>query len=154
MGGNGSFSKIVGKELSNQYTHIEYDERVMGHKILVPREDISHIKIPMNSHSENPIYLCGKVDDKTGVLKIETIAKYEKHKLIETIDIEVDKDGNFVEYSSDGKGSHSHKWFIKEDGTIGRKRHDKSNTFPISDSDIMLISKIIEFNQKDKKWNR
>lgn len=138
--------------MSNQHTHWEYDERIMGHKILVLEDDMSHIKTPMNSHSENPIYLCGKVDKTSGTITIETIAKYEKHKLIETIDIEVDKNGNFVEYSSDGKGSHSHKWFIKEDGTIGRKSHDKSNTFPISMSDMELVNKVVEFNKEGKKW--
>ncbi len=33
-----------------------------GHKILVQKNTETQIKIPMNSNSENPKYLCAKVD--------------------------------------------------------------------------------------------
>lgn len=152
MGGNGSFSKIYGKEITNKNTHIEYGERIGGHKILIQQDNIGQVKIPVNSHSECPTYLLAKVD-MNGVVQIKTVSKYKNHKLIETIDIVTDKDGKFVPYSK-GHGSHSHLWQQDQDGKIGRKSHNSRNTFPISSSDMNLIESIVDFNNKHKKWNK
>ena len=79
MGGNGSYSsELKGVPLASR-THNEAISRIDGHKILVQKQTETQIKIPMNSNSENPTYLCAKVT-KDGYAQITSIAVYENHK--------------------------------------------------------------------------
>lgn len=151
MGGNGAYIRSESGVPSYKRTHTDVGDRVDGHKVIVQTEHPSQIKTPMNSNSDNPTYLIAKVKD--GKVCIESIAVYENHKLVETIDIVSDKNGNFVPYSSSG-GSHSHKWKHNEDGNVGRKRHDRSNNLPIPSKYKKLIEDVINYNKSGRKWNK
>lgn len=151
MGGNGSYSKLFSGVSESKMTHTEAKSRIDGHKILVQKENDTQIQIPMNSNSENPTYLCAK-KDKDGNVVIKSIAEYKDHKIVKTIDLEFDEDGNYIPYSPDKKSSHCHKWDESDSGNMGRKRHDKSNVHPISEKDKELIKKIVEYNKENHKW--
>ena len=95
MGGNGAYIASEGGVPMRNRTHNDTEYRIDGHKVLVQAGNPKQKKTPMNSNSENPIYLCGKTD-KEGKVTITTIGIYEKHKLVMTIDIEYDKNGNVI----------------------------------------------------------
>ena len=76
MGGNGSYSSELNEVPLASRTHNEAISRIDGHKILVQKRKETQIKIPMNSNSENPTYLCAKVD-KDGNVQISSIAVYK-----------------------------------------------------------------------------
>jgi len=151
MGGNGSYSETLKSVPSPSRTHNEATSRIDGHKILVQKKTETQIKIPMNSNSENPMYLCAKVD-KHGNVVISSIAEYKNHKLIKSIDLEFDKDGNYIPYSPGKKSSHSHNWGESSSGDVGRKRHDKDNTHSIPAKYKPLIDKIVKYNKEKHKW--
>ena len=155
MGGNGSYSPSLKGVASTDRTHYEATSRIDGHKILIQKKSIYQNKTPLNSNSDNPVYLCGKVDKKTGDIKITTIAEYKNHRLVKTIDLVFDKNGNYVGYHGDGKGSHSHRW--KDDlskNEIGRKSHKKDNILPVPKEYKSLINKITNYNKENHKWSK
>ena len=139
MGANGSYSKAAGGVPKDLRTHSEYDGRLDGHKILVPKANISHGTPPMNSNSANPIYIHGTVDKETGVLTLDTIAIYENHKLVKTIDI-------------DGDSAHMHNWEESSNGNVGRKSRKPSNHHPVPDEYKKLVNDAVNFNKKKNKW--
>lgn len=136
MGGNGSYTPTTGGVPVASRTHFDTHERIDGHKILIPKVHPWHAKTPMNSNSDNPIYLSTQQDKKTGKLTIKTIAIYENHKLVKTIDVE-----------NNGR-SHEHKWTIDEDGNIGRKSHKSSNIFKVEKKYQALLEKVLQYNNK------
>lgn len=156
MGGNGSYSNELKQVPMAKRTHYEATSRIAGHKILVQKKSIYQKNTPMNSNSENPIYLCGKVDKKTDDVRITTIAEYKNHRLVRTIDLEFDKDGNYIGYSSsDKKSSHSHLW--NDDASkneIGRKSHQDNNVHPVPEKHMPLIRKIEKYNKGHHKWSK
>ena len=152
MGGNGSYSALTKGVPEVARTHSEATSRIDGHKILVQKKTETQIKIPMNSNSENPTYLCAKVD-KEGNVVISSIAEYKNHKLVKSIDLELDKNGNYIPYSSTGKSSHAHNWSEGASGDVGRKRHDKGNAFPVPARYKPLIDKIVKYNKEKHKWS-
>lgn len=152
MGGNGSYSKALGGVPEASRSHSDTNYRISGHKILVQKENPQQNKVPMNSNSESPLYLCGKVDEKSHVVSVNQIGIYQKHKIVEVIDLKFDKNGDYIRYSSNGRTSHMHKW-NDNGGKIGRKTHDKTNTYPIPEKYQVLIEKIVEFNKSKRKWN-
>lgn len=103
----------------------------------------------MNSNSESPTYLIAKTD-KNGILTITKIAIYENHKISKVIDLEFDDKGKSKKYVN-GKGTHMHNWKEDDNGNLGRKRHDKDNSFPVSSDYDTLISNIEKFNQQKNK---
>lgn len=150
MGGNGSYSKTWGGVLTTSRTHVDTGHRIGGHKVLLLAKNNNQTNTPMNSNSPNPVYLCAKVDKKTGALKVTTIAIYKNHKLVKTIDLEFDAKGNVIPYKKGSKKcSHAHKW-NDSNGSIGRKKHDSKNTLPVSNKYNSLIKQIDDFNQKMK----
>lgn len=152
MGGNGAYIRSESGVPDYKRTHTDIGDRVDGHKVLIQKKNENQVQIPMNSNSDNPKYLCGKVG-KDGSITIETIAIYDKHKIVETIDIVIDKNGNFVPYTNGGKNSsHSHKWEQDDSGNMGRKSHDKSNSLPIDPKYQSLIDAVIAYNKAGKKW--
>ena len=151
MGGNGSYSKSLGGVPEAKRLFYDTNTRVEGHKVLLSKECVTQSKIPMNSNSENPIYLCGKVDKKTGEIRVTNIAIYDKHKISKVIDLKFDKKGDFIPYSSQKDSSHSHSWKEK-DGELGRKSHDKSNVHPIPSKYLSLIERIVEYNKAKRIW--
>lgn len=152
MGGNGAYSPALKGVPEASRTHNEAKSRIDGHKILVQKGTEAQIKIPMNSNSENPTYLCAKVD-KNGNIVISSIAEYKNHKLVKSIDLVFDENGNYIPYSSDKKTSHSHNWDESSSGDVGRKRHDKENTHAIPAKYKPLIDKIVKYNKEKHKWS-
>ena len=153
MGGNGSYSsELKGVPLASR-THNEAISRIDGHKILVQKRKETQIKIPMNSNSENPTYLCAKVT-KDGSVQITSIAVYKDHKATKVIDLEFDKNGDYIPYSSSSKSSHSHNWKESDNGNIGRKSHDENNRHPIPSEYKPLIDKIVKYNKEKHKWSK
>lgn len=153
MGGNGSYSPSLGYIPLASRTHLEYDQRIEGHKILVQADGMNQRKIPMNANSESPTYLVGSVDKDTGCVKISTIALYESHKLVKTIDMEFDGEGNVIPYQKGQRSSHSHEWSEDISGRIGRKSHSSKNTLPV-DIGSSLIDAIVKFNKELHKWKQ
>lgn len=150
MGGNGSYQREFHRIADSKRDFFSLDERIENHKILLPKKNVKHKMIPMNSNSAT-IYLCANVD-KNGFLKITTIAYYHKHKISKTIDLEFDKDGDIIPFRlGKGKYSHAHKWGKMPEGERGRKTHNNSNVFSV-DVNKSLIKKIVEFNKSNKKW--
>lgn len=149
MGGNGSYSKEHGVVPVAKRSHTDTNLRVDGHKVLVLTENNSHAKIPMNSNSESPIYLIAKVN-KHGELTISSVAIYEHHKAAKVIDLKFDKDGKSMSYDN-GKGAHMHNWQENNNGDMGRKSHDKNNTYPVEGKYKELVEKIVTFNQQKHK---
>lgn len=156
MGGNGSYSSSLRGVPEASRTHNEATSRIDGHKILVQKKTIHQRSTPMNSNSDNPIYLCGRVDKKTDDVQITTIAEYKHHRLVRTIDLEFDKDGKYIRYSrSDKKSSHSHLW--NDDAgknEIGRESHKDSNIHPVPKEYMPLIRKIEKYNREHHKWDK
>ena len=159
MGGNCSYDKEWGGIPMEQRTYIELDRRIDGHKILIEAENPKHKSIPENSNSESPIYLCAKINKKTGSIQIHAVAFYAKHLLVKTIDLEFDDNGDlkpFKEFiDKKGKvktdGTHGHDMHADKQGVVGRKRHDPENTYPV-DMNNPLLKKIVEFNKQQNKW--
>lgn len=152
MGGNGAYSVTLKGVPNSSRTHNEATSRIDGHKILVQKKTETQIKIPMNSNSENPTYLCAKVD-KDGNVVISSIAEYKNHKLVKSIDLVFDKNGDYLPYSPDKKSSHSHSWGESSSGDVGRKRHDSVNTHAIPAKYKPLIDKVVKYNKEKHKWS-
>lgn len=154
MGGNNSYSEEYGGVPESKRTHIETGFKIDGHKVLLFGENVGHDKIIMNADSDSPIYLFASADGKTGKLTISCIGIYEKWKLVQSIDLKFDKDGNVLPFSNSENGSHSHFWEEISPGIIGRKSHDKKNHHPIDSKYDSLISKIESFNKQGKIWKK
>ncbi len=153
MGGNGSYSSLLKGVPNASRTHNEATSRIDGHKILVQKKTEKQIKIPMNSNSDNPTYLCAKVD-KDGNIRISSISEYKNHKLVKSVDLEFDKNGDYIPYSKDKKSSHCHNWNESSEGNVGRKRHDGRNVYPIPEKYKQLIDKIMKYNKEKHKWSK
>ena len=57
MGGNGAYIASEGGVPMRNRTHNDTEYRIDGHKVLVQAGNPKQKKTPMNSNSENPIYL-------------------------------------------------------------------------------------------------
>lgn len=154
MGGNGSYSEEFDGVNSKDRTHFDTEYRVEGHKVVVLQDNPGHDKIILNSNSDSPIYLFASVDGNSNVLTISGIGIYEKHKLVESIDLKFDANGDYLPYNEAENGSHSHKWGEVAPGIIGRKSHDKNNHLPIRPDCQQLIEKIVKFNKSGKIWRK
>lgn len=153
MGGNGSYNRMLDRIKGQSRSFHEYHDRISGHKILLFNANNNHAKLPMNSNSSSPIYLIGqKKPGSEDKVIVTTIGIYKKHKCVEQIDLKFDKAGNFIPFSKDNPASsHSH-YFVENPSTgkIGRKSHDKTNTYPIQCKYNTLIQKIVEYNKGHK----
>ena len=153
MGGNGSFDKSIGGVPVVSRTHDELPNRINGHKILVQKGDAKkQVKLPMNSNSERPMYLCASVDKTTKEVTIKQIGIYRNHKIVAEIDLEFDKKGNLIPYSK-GKGSHLHLYNEDTKGNRGRKTHDKKNMFPVPRKYRKLLKQIEQYNKEKHTYD-
>lgn len=153
MGGNGSFDKSIGGVPVVSRTHDELPNRINGHKILVQKgEARKQVKLPMNSNSEKPMYLCASVNENTNVVTIKQIGIYRNHKIVAEIDLEFDKKGNLIPYSK-GKGSHLHLYGEDTKGNRSRKTHDKKNTFPVPRKYRKLLKQIEQYNKEKHTYD-
>lgn len=152
MGGNGTYSEAIGGIPEASRSFFDTDYRVEGRKVLVNKTNPSHKKVPENSNSESPIYLCGEVNKITGSLKISTIAVYEKHRLVKTIDLTFDANGDLIPFSQGKNSSHSHVWKQLSSGDVGRKSHDPRNVLPVDSAYESLVREVVKFNKSKKIW--
>ncbi len=152
MGGNTSYNKNLDRVRGKRRTHQEFHHRIDGHKILLQNKNKRQVKLPVNSNSDSPTYLLGRINKK-GEVEVVSIGVYEKHKCIGQIDLKFDKDGNFIPYSTTNTNSSHFHTFPggMSPGDVGRKSHDKSNIHPIEGKYSSLIQKIVEFNKKGIK---
>lgn len=151
MGANGSYNKEYGGVPLYARTHTDTGYRVDGHKVLLQKGKEKQSKMPLNSNSEHPIYLVAKLKD--GKVKIQGIGVYENHKLVATIDLKFDADGNLIPFGTKD-GSHLHKWEEGKDGDMGRDSHNPNNIYPIPSEYMELIKQIVKFNQSNKTWKK
>lgn len=79
-------------------------------------------KTPVMSNTPNTAYAV--YSQKAG--RIKHVFFYKNHVLKIAIDL-------------DDAGPHWHKVFLNPDGTIGRKTHDKSNTFQLKPNQLKYI---------------
>ena len=153
MGGNGSYDKNTGGVPTADRTHEALPNRIDGHKILVQKGKArKQVKLPMNSNSEKPIYLCASVNKTTNEVTIRRIGIYKNHKIVAELDLEFDNKGNIVPYSK-GKGSHLHRYTEDGKGNRGRKTHDRKNTFPIPRKYRKLLKQIENYNKERHKYD-
>jgi len=152
MGGNGSYMPSAGGVSVYERTHDELDRRIDGHKILIQKESPQQIRIPMNSNSENPIYICGRVNKVTKEVEIVSIGIYENHKLVKSIDLEYDNKGNLIPFTIGKKSSHQHDWNTNDNGNVGRKSRQPNNHHQIDSSYMHLVQEVIFFNKEKYKW--
>lgn len=154
MGGNGSYIPSEGGVPAYKRTHDELDRRIDGHKILVQKKSPQQVQVPMNSNSENPLYLCGRINKNTKAVEIVAVGIYKGHKLVKSIDLVYDSNGKLIPYHPDRKSSHSHDWKRDEFGKIGRKSGQQSNHLPIDPRYMSLLERITDFNKEKYIWNR
>lgn len=151
MGGNGSFARRGNNAPTYKYSYTDTNQRIEGHKVLISADDMFHCTHPMNSHSPNPTYIYAEVDRDTHQLVVKKISRYEKHKIVESVDLVLDSNGDIVPYNGEN-GSHMHKWSEDSKGNRTRVVHNKSNIFPIPDYYNNILSKIADFNSKEIIW--
>jgi len=154
MGGNGSYIPSRGGVPVYNRTHDELDRRIDGHKILIQKESPQQIKVPMNSNSENPIYICGRVNKETKVVEIVSIGIYKDHKLVKSIDLEYDKKGNLIPFKKGEKSSHQHDWNTDVSGDVGRKSRKPDNHHQIDPGYMHLVHEVDAFNKEKNKWKK
>ena len=130
MGGRGAYSPSFGRSggipLENRgYTCIG---KLSGIKIL--RCDIaSNNPSPTFSNTANTTYF--SFSEKNNC--IERILFYRNHRLIKSIDLKT------------GCTPHTHFW-NQSGGAVGRKRHDRRNTFELAGRDWRLTNLAIIYN--------
>lgn len=152
MGGNNSYNKTLNRVKGSKRTHQEFHHRIDGHKILLQNKNQKQVKIPVNSNSESPIYLCGRRRKSDGSVEIVSIGIYEKHKCVGQIDLKFDAQGNIIPYSNNGeRSSHYHVFPQEGKGQVGRKSGQKNNHLPIGSEYEELINKIVKFNKSHIK---
>lgn len=78
----------------------------------------------------------------------------DNHKATKVIDLEFDKNGDYIPYSSSSKSSPLHNWKESETGTVGRKRHEVNNRHSIPSEYKALIEKIVKYNKEKHKWSK
>ena len=60
---------------------------------------------------------------------------------------------SYHDWKNNPTGTHVHKWpGNKEKGDVGRKSHDKNNSFEPTKSDMKFIKKALKYNQEHQKW--
>lgn len=151
MGGNSSYSKALGGVPMERRTHIDSGYKIANHKVVFLSADAGRKKNILNSNSSNAIYLIAH-KDKEGVLKIHSVNIFDGHDLKCEINLEFDGKGKSIPFNKTDKSTHCHYWHKDpSDGLLKRKKHDKSNLFPVDSKYQTLIGKIEKFNQENRK---
>jgi hypothetical protein len=155
MGGNTTYNKALGGIPMADRTHFENGNRIDGHKVIIQKVCPSQVKVPMNSNSESPIYLCAvqhiDKNSKNIWYEIKSIGIYKDHKCVGQIDLKFDKNNNVLPFSNNDGGSHYHNFHIIDgNGSMGRKSHDSNNHNPIPEKYWELVKKIEDYNKKQK----
>lgn len=150
MGGNNSFSEDWGGVPEADRTHTDSGIRIDGHKVVFANGTPEQRKNILNSNSKDAVYLIATME-KDGTLKVHSINVFKGNDLAYEINLEFDNAGNLIPFDGKSKGSHAHRWQKDpETGKLGRKSHDRKNTFAISSKYSSLINKIVDFNKDNK----
>ena len=156
MGGNGSYYNRNGGVPTERRSHLDTHKHIDGHKILLQRSSTKASKNIMHSNSDSPIYLIAKTK-KGNVISIQKINIFDGHNLKYEINLRFDKHGNILEYNSGNHdaGSHTHVWEKGSDGNMYRSRNSngKEIHMAIPSEYHSLINKVVEFNNKQIKYN-
>lgn len=150
MGGNNSYSKGWGGVPDGKRTHKDTGIMIDGYKVVVAKGNAKQRKNILNSNTKDATYLISSIG-KNGNIQVQSVNVFDGHDLDYEINLEFDADGNIVPYDGKSKGSHAHYWQKNpQTGVLGRKQHDKGNTFAIADKYGGLVKKIELFNKKQK----
>ena len=130
MGGRGAFDENMGRTGGIPEKKREYSEigRIDNIKIIQCNTK-SNNPTTTYSNTANTTYYSYSQENK----RIEHIYYFRNHKLVKSVDFKR------------GEVPHVHYWNGK---VVGRKRHDKRNSFELSDRDRRLMNKAIKWNQK------
>lgn len=124
MGDRGSYSAIYGKSGGIPPEKREYScVGVIGHIKVIQSDNTSNSHTPTYSNTKNTTYFAYSKERH----RIEAIYYYRNHRLVKSVDF--------------GKGRekpHVHYW--SPSGMVGRKRHDKKNSFELSGRDKRLMA--------------
>ena len=115
-----------GIPIDNRY----YSEigRIDGIKI-IQCDAFSNNPTPTYSNTANTVYYSYSKENG----RIEHIYYFKKHRLVKSVDFKK------------GEVPHTHYW---NTGVVGRKKHDKHNTFELSDRDKRLMNKALKWNKE------
>ncbi|MBQ7634318.1 MAG: hypothetical protein IJS89_01955 [Bacteroidaceae bacterium] len=133
MGGRGSFDHSMGRSggipmKNREYTTID----VIDHIKVIQCNTKSNNPTPTYSNTANTTYY--SYNKYTG--RIEHIYYYRNHRLVKSVDFKK------------GEKPHAHYWNQK---VVGRKKHDKHNTRPLTERDKRLMEKAQKWNDKHGK---
>ena len=124
MGDRGSYSASYGKSGGIPPEKREYScVGVIGHIKVIQSDNTSNNHTPTYSNTKNTTYFAYSKERH----RIEAIYYYRNHRLVKSVDF--------------GKGRekpHVHYW--SPSGMVGRKRHDKKNSFELSARDKRLMA--------------
>ncbi len=133
MGDRGSYSADYGKSGGIPLENRKYSEvGRIGNIKVIQSDETSNNHTPTFSNTKNTTYFAySKERDK-----IEHVYYYRNHRLYKSVDFK------------EGEIPHTHYW--SPSGMVGRKRHDKRNTFELSDRDkrLMNLAKGFHLNKK------
>lgn len=149
MGQNHSYNKELDCVPEDRRSHIDSGYRIAGHKVVITKNNIEQKKNILNSNSTNAIYLIAKVDKKNKIV-IHNINIFKGHELWMEINLEYDPNGNILPFNKEGgRGSHAHIWpSVDNNSSLGRREHDKKNTFEIPSEYKNIVKLIEQFNKE------
>lgn len=131
MGDRGSYSYSYGKTGGIPLDQRKFSEvgKIGGIKVIQSDESKNN-HTPTYSNTKNTTYFAySKERDR-----IEHIYYYRNHRLYKSVDFK------------EGETPHVHYW--SSSGMVGRKRHDKNNSFKLSDRDKRLMKLAKSFKKK------
>lgn len=128
MGGRGKFNPTYGRTGGIPLENREYSVVGQIENIKVIQCDTkSNNPAPTYSDTANTTYFSFSKESN----RIEHIYYYRNHRLVKSIDF------------NEGVAPHAHYWNTI---IVGRKRHDKRNTHPLSNRDVRLFGLAQKFN--------
>ncbi len=131
MGDRGSYSSGYGKTGGIPLDQRKFSEvgKIGGIKVIQSDESKNN-HTPTYSNTKNTTYFAySKERDR-----IEHIYYYRNHRLYKSVDFK------------EGETPHVHYW--SSSGMVGRKRHDKNNSFKLSNRDKRLMKLAKSFKKK------
>lgn len=153
MAGNNVSRDEWGNIPKEQKTHIDTGFRIMGHKVLISKDNPKHIKNVLTSNSPNTVYAIAVLDDD-GHIFVRSINYFVGYHLHCEVNIEFDSNNNVIPYNFTEKGSHCHFWKRNESGTLERKKHDKKNYFDILPEHLKMVKEIEKFNKMKNLYKK
>jgi hypothetical protein len=130
MGGRAQWSPSLGKTGGIPLDQRNYSEIGLLGKISIIQCDVARNNpTPTYSNTANTTYYAYSKENK----RIEHIYYYRNHKLIKSVDFK------------NNETPHAHYWNTQ---MVGRKRHDKKNTFALTERDTRLMNLAKRYNNE------